>query len=67
MIADLGEGIKRIGSFTINHWAVVTIGRLMDGEAGMLVWKGVGILAAIATVLMTIALLRMKKVVSLDA
>jgi len=67
MIPDMGEGVRNIGKFTVNHWAVATIRQLMDGGADMLVWKGIGILAGTAAVLMTVALLRMKKVVGMDA
>ncbi|GGD70451.1 ABC transporter permease [Paenibacillus nasutitermitis] len=67
MVPDLGDTVLNVGKFTVNHWAVTTIRQMMDGGADILVWKGIGILAGITVLLLTIALLRMKKVVGMDA
>ena len=67
MVADLGDTVQWIGKFTINHWATVTIRRIMDGVTGAVLWHGIEILAAITLLLIAAALLRLKKVVSLDA
>lgn len=67
MVADLGDTVQAIGKFTINHWAALTIRQVMDDVSGAVLWHGIEILGMISLVLMAIALLRLKKVVSLDA
>ncbi|MCQ6558192.1 ABC transporter permease [Paenibacillus mendelii] len=67
MVADLSGTIRRIGDFTINHWATVTIRRIMDNGDMDHIWQGIGVLAAIAAVLMFIGAMRLKKVVRLHA
>lgn len=67
MIADLSPNVLEIGKYTINHWAVVTIKRIMEESDTALVWQSMGVLAIIAAALLIIAFARLKKVVKLHA
>ncbi|MBW7473584.1 ABC transporter permease [Paenibacillus oenotherae] len=67
MIADLNQNVLNIGKFTINHWAVMTIKRIMEESETTVIWQGIGILAMITAVLLILAFARLKKVVSLHA
>jgi ABC-2 type transport system permease protein len=65
MITDLGPTIRKVGQFTLNHWANEAIRHLMAGGALQGVWQAIAVLAAILTVLMAAAMLRFKKAVAL--
>lgn len=67
MIADLSSNVLEMGKYTINHWAVVTIKRIMDESDTALIWQSMGVLAMIAAALLIIAFARLKKVVKLHA
>lgn len=66
MIANLGETVRNIGKYTINHWANEALRQLMAGGSLKDSWHEVSILAAITVVLLGVSFLRFKKAVALS-
>ncbi|MWC26778.1 ABC transporter permease [Paenibacillus sp. MMS18-CY102] len=67
MVVGLGGIIDKIGRFTINYWAMKGLRGIMMGTAGADVWGQIGVLAAIAAVLITVGAIRLSKVVKQHA
>jgi ABC-2 type transport system permease protein len=65
MIADLGQTVREIGKYTINHWANESLRQLMAGDSLSDQWQPIAILAIIAIVLLGISATRFKKAVAL--
>ncbi|BBI34585.1 ABC transporter permease [Cohnella abietis] len=66
MIVDLGASIRRIGKFTINHWANEALRRMMAGGSLSESWQAVTILSAITLVLIGLSIVRFRKAVALS-
>ncbi|EFM12890.1 ABC-2 type transporter [Paenibacillus curdlanolyticus YK9] len=64
MVANIGGIIDKIGRFTINFWAMKGLRGIMMGTGGAEVWGQIGVLAAIAAVLISVGALRLSKVVN---
>lgn len=66
MIADLGQTVREIGKYTLNHWANEALRQLMAGGSLNDSWQAVVILSAITIGLLGVAGSRFKKAVALS-
>lgn len=66
MMADLGQTIREIGKYTLNHWANEALREMMAGGGLNDGWRSVVILSGITVVLLGIAVTRFKKAVALS-
>jgi ABC-2 type transport system permease protein len=66
MIADLGQTVREIGKFTLNHWANEALRQMMAGGSLIDSWQAVVILTSITIVLLGVAVTRFKKAVALS-
>ncbi|WP_424765913.1 ABC transporter permease [Paenibacillus sp. sgz302251] len=67
MVADIRGVVGDVAKWTINHWATDSLRAIMNGTDLSLVWHEIGVLAIIAVLLSTIAIIRLPKVVSYRA
>jgi len=65
MIADLGQGMREAGKFTLNHWANEVLRQTMAGGTLGDSWRAASILAAITAAIVAAAMLRFRKAVAL--
>lgn len=65
MIANLGQTVREIGKYTINHWANESLRQLMAEDSFRDQWQSIIILTVIATVLLGLSVTRFKKAVAL--
>ncbi|MFC4601946.1 ABC transporter permease [Cohnella hongkongensis] len=66
MIADLGPAMREAGKYTLNHWANEVLRGTMAGAPLSDSWREALILGAIAAAVVTSAMLRFRKAVSLS-
>ncbi len=67
MVANLSGTLGDIGKFTLNYWSTKGLRGVMNGASGAELWEPVGILAAVAVVLITLGAMRLSKVVKQHA
>lgn len=65
MIVELSPVVKEIGKFTLNHWANEAVRTMMAGGTLRDSLQEIGILSAIAAVLLVLSILRFRKAVEL--